>query len=240
MTSAQDSLVSAIGEHRGVAAADRLCVACVDLFEVDAAAISLVFDGANTGTLGASDAQARSYDELQFTFGEGPCLESVLTRAPVLVIDLAERARAGAVRWPMYGPAMLSHGVHGVFAIPVLVAGEYIGALDLFRARPGALDRDGLAGALIAAELAELPVLDLLSGDLQAAVGDPESTAWAELNSITRAEVAQATGMLVGQLEVDPAEALVRLRAYAYSVGRSATEVARDILEHRLILDDDR
>ena len=59
--------------------------------------------------------------------------------------------------------------------------------------------------------------------DLQAAVGDPDSNAWAELNALSRAEVSQATGMLVAQLEIEPAEALVRLRAHAYSTGRSAT-----------------
>jgi hypothetical protein len=42
--------------------------------------------------------------------------------------------------------------------------------------------------------------------------------------------------MLVAQLGVEPAEALVRLRAYAYSTGRSATDVARDILDRRLKL----
>lgn len=97
-----------------------------------------------------------------------------------------------------------------------------------------------LAGALVAAEFAELPLLDLLAEDLQAAASDPESYAWSELNTITRAEVSQATGMLVGQLDVDPAEALVRLRAHAYATGRSATEVARDILDHGLRLEADR
>ena len=40
--------------------------------------------------------------------------------------------------------------------------------------------------------------------------------------------------MLVAQLDVEPAEALVRLRAHAYATGRSATDVARDILDRRL------
>ena len=103
--------------------------------------------------------------------------------------------------------------------------------------QPGSLDGDDLAGALVAAELAELPVLDLLGQDLQAAVGDPDEQAWAELAAITRAEVSQATGMLVAQLDIGPAEALVRLRAHAYATGRSATEVARDILDHGLRLE---
>ena len=217
-------------------AADRLCRACVTLLDVDAAAISLVFDGTNTGTLGTSGPPARVYDELQFTMGEGPCLESVALRAPVLVVDLADPNEA---RWPAYGAAMLAHQIRGVYAMPVLVAGEYVGALDLFCAEPGPLGTEQLAGAVSAAELAAIPVLDLMSADLQAAVSDPSSNAWAELNALSRAEVSQATGMVMAQLEIDAAEALVRLRAHAYATNRSAIDVARDILDRRLRLEDD-
>jgi hypothetical protein len=78
-----------------------------------------------------------------------------------------------------------------------------------------------------------------MNDDLVAAVNDPESDAWAELHALSRAEVSQATGMLVAQLGVDPAEALVRLRAHAYVTGRSATDVARDIVDRRLRLEVD-
>lgn len=232
----RDQLLAAVEGRRGVDAADRLCEACVTLLNVDAAAISLVFDGANTGTFGSSDANAREYDELQFTLGEGPCLDSITRRAPVLVTDLADPSDD---RWPIYGRAMLDMNVRGVFAMPVVVAGEYIGALDFFRSLPGELVGSELAGAVIAAELAGSPLLDLLDADLQAAATQPGSAAWTELNLLSRAEVSQATGMLVAQLNIEPAEALVRLRAHAYSTGRTATEVARDILERRLNLDAD-
>ena len=204
------------------------------LFGVDAAAISLVFDGTKVGTLGASGSSARMYDELQFTLGEGPCLDSVAQRAPVVVIDLAD---PDEVRWPAYGPAMLAHQIRGVYAMPVVVAGEYIGAWDLYRVKPDMLDPEQLAGALMAAELAQMPLLDLIGEDLQAAVTDPDSDSSAELNTLSRAEVSQATGMLVAQLDVEPAVALVRLRAHAYATGRSATDVARDILDRRLRLE---
>ena len=206
------------------------------LFDIDAAAISLVFDGATSGTLGSSGEPARIYDELQFTLGEGPCLDSITFKGPVLVADLADPDDA---RWPIYGPAMLSHRIRGVFAMPVLVAGEHIGALDFFRAQPGDLGEDNLAGAIAAAELAGVPLLDLMNDDLEAAVNDPGSNAWPELQALSRAEVSQATGMLVAQLGVDPAEALVRLRAHAYATGRSSTDVARDILDRRLRLEAD-
>ena len=96
-----------------------------------------------------------------------------------------------------------------------------------------------LAGALVAAELAQMPLLDLLAEDLPAGVADPDSDSWAELNTLSRAEVSQATGMLVAQVEVEPAEALVRLRAHTFAAGRSATAVARDILDRRLRLQAD-
>jgi ANTAR domain-containing protein/GAF domain-containing protein len=231
-----EQLRAAMDGQRGLAAADSLCEACVMLFEIDAAAISLIFSGVTSGTLGSSDAAARAYDELQFTIGEGPCLDSVATRAPVLEPDLA---KPNSVRWPLYRPALLDHKIRGVFAIPVVLAGEFVGALDLFRVRPGELPVDQLAGAVVAAELAGAPLLDVMHSDLQAAVNDPASDAWADLNALGRAEVSQATGMLVAQLEVEPAEALVRLRAHAYATNRSATEVARDILDRRLRLEAD-
>jgi hypothetical protein len=231
-----EQLIAAIDGWRGVDAADRLCEACVVLLDIDAAAISLVFGGANSGTLGSSGARARIYDELQFTLGEGPCLDSVLQRIPILIVDLGDPEEA---RWPAYRPAMLAHEIRGVYAIPVVVAGEFVGALDLFRARPGPLLAADLAGAVAAAELAAIPLLDLLDGDLQAAVTEPNSNAWAELNKLTRAELSQAIGMLVAQLEVEPALALILLRAHAYATGRSVTDIARDILDRRLKLEAD-
>lgn len=231
-----EQLLEAVGSRRGVDAADRLCEACVVLLDADAVAISLVFDGANTGTLGSSGALATECDELQFTLGEGPCLESVTQRAPVLVSDLSDPSD---LRWPLYGPAMLDMRIPGVHAVPIAVAGEYIGALDVFRARPGALTAEHLSGAVMAAELAGVPLLDVLDSDMQAAASDPGSNAWSELNVLSRAEVSQATGMLVAQLDVEPAEALIRLRAHAYATSRAASEVARDILERRLTMDAD-
>lgn len=42
MSNIEQRLLDALGDARGVKAADRLCEACVDLIDVDAAALSLV------------------------------------------------------------------------------------------------------------------------------------------------------------------------------------------------------
>jgi len=224
------------GPGRGREAADRLCGACVSLLDVDGAALSVIYDGAISRSLGSSSSVSRELDELQFTLGEGPCLDAVRSAAPVLIPDLNDPAMQ---RWPGFARAATQRGVRAVFALPVAVASLPIGALDLYRTRTGDLADSVLAGGLIAAELAALPLLDLMDLDLQAAVSDQDSDAWEQLSSLTRLEVYQAAGILIAQLGVTPSEALVRLRAHAFAHNRTASEVALDIIEHRLRLPDD-
>lgn len=61
----------------------------------------------------------------------------------------------------------------------------------------------------------------------------PQAAGW------ERVEVYQATGMIMGQLDVEPGEALLRLRGYAFAQGMTASVVAWHIIERRLRLDDD-
>ena len=234
MGAVQEQLLAAIGDQRGVGAADRLCAACATMFGIDAVAVSLVYDGVNIGTLGASGPTARMYDEAQFTCGEGPCLDAVAHRTPVFAADLADPAEN---RWPAYSPAMLSYRVRGVFAMPIMVAGVYVGALDLFQTEPTTLHPEQIAGLAVAAELAQTPMRDLLHETVLDDAVTPGTRAWTELNSLTRAEVSQATGMVMAQLKVNAPAALVRPRAHAYATGRSATEVACDIIDRRLRLE---
>lgn len=223
------------GVEPGLATADRLCHACVDLLEVDGAAISLVRAGATQGTFGSSNELSRRLDEYQFTFGEGPCLDSVRKAQPIHVPDLADPAEG---RWPAFAGAVLDEGVRAVYALPVAIHTTYVGALDLFRADPGDLAGSDLTGGLLAAELAALPLLDLMSADVDWAAiegGDP----WAQLASLERVEIYQATGMIIGRLGVTPAEALVRLRAHAFAHDMTAGEVAWAIIGRDLVLDAD-
>jgi hypothetical protein len=232
----RDGLKEAVDSgERGRDLAETLCVACVDLLVVDGATLSVVQDGTVGGSVGSSNALSRELDELQFTCGEGPGVDAGTADIPVLVADLEN----GSVeRWPAFAPAAIQRGVRAMFALPVSMASVHLGVLDLYRSRPGELDAAALAGGLLAAELAVLPLLDLM-GDLNAAVAEPASSAYRELRLMTRVEVYQATGMLIAELNVGPAEALVRLRGYAYAHDRTVNDVAWDIVERRLRLEGD-
>ena len=185
--------------------------------------------GATQGTFGSSSELSRRLDEYQFTFGEGPCLDAVADGRPVLVPDLSHPAEQ---RWPAFTPAVLSAGVHAVFALPATVATTGLGVLDLFRRSPGRLSADDLAGGLFAAELASLPLLELLRTNWPDA--DDGGAGLSQLASMERVEVYQATGMIMAQLVVGPTEALLRLRAHAFVSGQTASEVAWEVVERRL------
>ena len=226
--------LSAAVAGSGIAAADRLCRACVEVLTVDGASLSLLHNGTLQGTVGASGDLGRRLDELQFTLGEGPCYDSVRDAAPVMVPDLQDPAEQ---RWPAYAAAAVESGVRAVYALPVSAAAAHIGVLDLFRAGPGPLSPEDLRGGLLAAKLAALPLLDLLGSDMEGGPGDGVDAA--ELAALERVEVYQATGMLMGQLGCDPAEALVRLRAHAFAVDMTASEVAWLIVDRHLVLEAD-
>lgn len=68
-------------------------------------------------------------------------------------------------RWPVFAPAAGHAGVRAVFALPLQVGGVRVGVVDLYRARPGDLDREQLADALVLADTACALVLDATADD---------------------------------------------------------------------------
>ncbi|KLL09919.1 GAF domain protein [Protofrankia coriariae] len=220
---------------RDASVLERLCTGAVSALPVDGAAISVTADTAGQGYSGASDPASAHLNDLQFALGEGPCWDATRHGHPVLVGDLTGPAGR---RWPMFTPAVLAAGFQGIFAFPLQIGAIRLGALDLVRARPGSLEGDALADALIVVDVAALTVIDAAAGDLRGPAGLPLGVG-PDAFGMYRAEIHQATGMVMAQLGVSAQEALVRLRAYAYAAGRTPDEVARDIVGRRLRLDGD-
>jgi len=213
-----------VAGERGAPAADRLCAACLSLLGVDAAAVSFIDEGESRGTFGASDADARLLDSLQFTAGEGPCLEAAQMMVPVLVPDLHAQDEP---RWPAFKDAAERAGVRAVFAFPIRVGMIGLGALDLFRSVAGPLSPAQMTDALMVADAAAQILLDVVDeSSVATGRGDPVAQ-WAQVASLSRVEVYQATGMIMAQLDLSPASALVRLRAYAFANELTASEVAQ-------------
>jgi hypothetical protein len=205
--------------------AEQICLACVAGLDVDGAAISVLTASTMRETLWASDATAELLEDLQFSLGEGACIEAAVTARPVFVPDLSDTAETG--RWPIYAAAVVEQaGIGAVFALPLQWGAITVGVLDLYRRAPGSLSQEQSRDALSAADAATLMLLGLRT--------DPgEDLAW-DRSWSNRAEIHQATGMVVAQLEISATDAFARLRAYAFAEQRLLGDVARDVVARRL------
>jgi hypothetical protein len=179
--------------------------------------------------MGVSGDVADAVEQVEYMLGEGPCIAAYNSHVPVFDSDLTDE---GVAQWPEFRQGALAVGVRAAFGFPLLIDRICIGALNLYHDRAGALGDDRLADALTAAQCATRTVLSWQDD------ADPGTVAW-QLEQVPkhRVEVHQATGRISVQVGVSLGDALVLLRAYAFSHDRPIGDVAADIAAGRLRLD---
>jgi hypothetical protein len=209
----------------GSALPAELVHGCSRALPVSGVGLALMTDRGPAGTVAATDGAALELEDLQFTLGEGPCVDASQTGRPVLQPDLAA---TGPGRWPAFAGGALAAGVAAVFALPLRVGAIRVGVLDLYRATPGSLTPEQLREALAFADAATLLLLYLQT---RGPTGEFPPDALALPGD--RAEVHQASGVVSVQAGRSLAEALVLLRARAYAEQRPVGDVARDVLAGR-------
>lgn len=208
----------------GPDAANSLLSPFVSSLAIDGASISVVSEGGRQATIAASNADAVRLDELQFDLMEGPRWQAIDEARPVLVAELdSPEAQA----WPMFASTALSIGVHAVFSFPLRLGAVVVGAIDLYRRAPGALDYGAIetAEALVRGMSPAAARLAMLSAD---GAQDPSGA------PAMRREVHQAVGMIIVQLDVSATDAFARLRAHAFATNRSVRDVAADVVRRNI------
>jgi hypothetical protein len=210
-----------------LAAADEdsqssLCVASAGVARVSGAGVVLMMHGRALGTVCSSDPLAEAIEEIQYTLGEGPCVDAFSTRQPVLVPDLGAKE---IVRWPGFREGALAAGIRAVFGFPILIGPVCIGAVNLYHDRSGPLTDEQLADATVVAHVAGRTVLDW-----QSVAGEGSLARQLEHLPTNRAVVHQATGMISVQAAVTINDAVALLRAYAFSTNRPVSDVATDVV----------
>lgn len=193
---------------------------------VDGASVATLGPALGSETLACSDALALRLDELQFDLGEGPSWDSMASGLPVIEPDV-HRVPEG--RWPGFSQAVRDLDLGAVFAFPLRVGPLELGAVDLYRVRPGGLSGPDQDHALRVARLVSKRVLRQALLD---AGEDPEEERRATKHS--RRAVHQATGMVLAQLGTTPEDAQLLLQAHAFAAGRPVREVAEDVLSGAL------
>jgi GAF domain len=222
----------------GTAAPRRICEACIAVLPVSRAAVTMMAGPDRQEPIFASDAIAAHLDEMQFRLGEGPCVEAITERRPVLVPDLAEVADS---RWPVFAAAARRTPIRAAFVFPLQAGAIGVGVLDLYRDEPGMLGRDELAGALRAADAVLWALLGIRDGNqterpppARHSGNGADPHGWLTGSPLDHIEVYQATGMVMAQLDAPAETALSRLRAYAFVHDRTIDDIARDVVARRL------
>lgn len=207
---------------------DRICRVAVRLLPSDGAGVTMMDrDARPLGTIAASSPLFRRLEDIQFTLGEGPCVEASAARSPVLEEDMR---RTGRRRWPAYGAAALEEGVNAAFAFPVHAGAARLGVLDVYRYREGPLTPEALRDALCLARICLTTMLELPAGAPVGEVADGLGDAFP-----LSPEVYQAQGVVMVQLRTSLEEAMVRLRAHAYASSRPIADIAREVLAGTIV-----
>lgn len=205
-----------------------LCRDCVATSGVDSGGISVLSGAGTPLTLHATDQVAATIEELQFTLGEGPCMDAAASGEPVLVSDLSDPATGVAERWPVFLDEVSRVGVRAVFAFPLRIGAVALGVMDLYRWAPGELSPTQLTSTVATVDAMRLHLLDV--DDLL-----PE-----EPGTRYPMTVHQAAGMVMVQLGCSIEEALVRLRGTAYRDGRRVQELAADVVTGRYVFTEEQ
>ncbi|MDN5917721.1 MAG: GAF domain-containing protein [Pseudonocardia sp.] len=262
-----DRLQADLAEARGRRSAEqaqRICEVCVEALPMAGAAISIMSDVNRREIMYATDVHSTDLEELQFTLGEGPCVEAFSTGRPVLVADLGEPPDP---RWPMFAAAARADTpARAAFAFPLQAGAIRVGVLDLYRLAPGSLGTAEVTASLLVADACLWALLDgraarlLDPDDPDGAGGDPDGLGpdgvdpdgvdpdgvdpdgvdpgWPLVLHRDHTVVYQASGMVMGQTGGSVESALAVLRAYAYAHDRSLPDVAAAVVARRLNFDE--
>lgn len=200
---------------------------CVDLLQVDAAGILVTDQRGHLRMMAASSEQTRLLELFQLQNEQGPCLECFHGGTVVHCSDLGEAT--AAARWPRFTPRARSSGFSAVSALPMRLRDEVIGAMNLFRARPGPLadEQVGLGQAM--ADIATIGLLQERSIRQKQILTEQLQTA---LNS--RVLIEQAKGVLAERHGCSMEQAFTALRGHARDHNRRLTDLAQDLLSRTM------
>ncbi|MCA1692117.1 MAG: GAF and ANTAR domain-containing protein [Acidimicrobiales bacterium] len=220
-------ILAALAEGRdGEATGPRLCQVCKNVTGMTGAGIMLMSGELPLGSVCTTGGVSALIEDLQYTLGEGPCVDAYQLDRPVLEPDLAHPAEP---RWLAFSRPAVEAGVRAIYGFPMAIGSVRLGALNLYADRPGPLTDDQHADALAMADVAAEAVLAMQAGCDTGVLATE-----LEKGSNFQYVVHQAAGMVSAQLDVSVAQALVRIRAHAFANQRVLGDVAAEVVAREL------
>lgn len=198
---------------------------CVDLLNVDAGCLVLADATGNLQLVASSSEKAQLVEIIQLSAGSGPCVDCYRGGAAVMVDDIAVNGDS----WPVFQAAASEHGFRAVFATPMRLRGQVLGALNLFSVRPG---NPSAQDALIAQALADIATIGILQERSIRETHVLNEQLQRALESRVLIEQAKGVVAAVGGLDMD--KSFAALRNYARGQNLALRDVALQVTSRAL------
>ena len=211
-----------VDDYDVVEFAQQLVEDCMSLLEVDAAGLLLRDPRGGLHVLASTTEQTRLLELLQIQSDAGPCLQAYRSGRQVRVADLQARPE----RWPEFAARAASEGFGAVYALPLRLRAERIGALNLFRRQSPTISGPDM---LVAQALADVPTIGILHQRLLAQGAIVNAQLQTALNS--RIIIEQTKGVLAERGGLDMDQAFIELRAQARNTNQHLSDTARAVIE---------
>ena len=208
---------------------DALVADAMDLFGASGAGILLVDPYGTPQLMAAASAADRALEMVQLHTENGPCLDAIRSSEPTYEPEL----RANTHRWPAWAPAAVAAGIASVYATPLTLRQQTIGAFNLFGDRPAALGTDELALLRALTDVATVGILHERVHREAHVVTEQLQTALT-----SRVVLEQARGLVAGRLGLTLEEAYRVLRAHSRNTNTKLTVVAHAVVDGSLAAED--
>lgn len=196
---------------------DDLVSTCVRLLGLAAAGLVLADQRGALRPMAASSEETRLLELLELQNDEGPCLDSYKSSARVVV----EGTDVQVARWPSFAAQAGRLGFGPVYALPMHLREQTIGALNLFGHPHTRLSEAQLDIGQAMADVATIAIIEHRARLAERQLAEQLQTA---LNS--RIAIEQAKGVVAAHANVDMPTAFALLRNYARNHNAELSDVA--------------
>jgi hypothetical protein len=188
---------------------------------VDGTGLTLAHEDGRPRWVAVSDAAMELLEQIQHDFGEGPCLAAFAEDRVVAVEDLgSERV------WDRVAAVVGQLQVRGVLSVPVRLADQPVGTLDVYASQPRARS----PGEVQALGALAVVTAELVSTGVELANREVE-VAQLRRALASRVWIEQAKGVLAATRGVDPDAAFQQLRRQARSSSRKLADLAQEVVQ---------
>ncbi|HEV2927082.1 MAG TPA: GAF and ANTAR domain-containing protein, partial [Propionibacteriaceae bacterium] len=200
---------------------ERVVEATRTVVGVDGTGLTLVHEDGPPKWVAVTDAAMQLLEEVQHDFGEGPCLLAYAEDRTVATEDLASE-----LVWDRIAVVVRQLQVRGVLSVPVRLAGQPVGTLNVYASQPRAWST---------AEVQALGAFAVVTGELvhtTVELANREAEVTQLRQALTsRIWIEQAKGIVAATEALTPDQAFQRLRVRARSSSRKLADVCQEVVQ---------